>query len=108
MPARVQSQPIDRLSSADSVLALLAGVGSGKLPPDERMALATVQIEAAEEWLAAFMEHEAVNAARALARDVGDAELRMAPPAIRLAVTAEPARRAGRFALASSSQSQFQ
>ena len=72
-------QPIDRLSCAESVLALLAGVDGCKAVPAERMALATVQIETAEQWFSAFMEVEAILAANAFLR-MFDSSARMTAP----------------------------
>lgn len=66
MPQRAHTQPIDRLSAAESVLSLLGGLSLANAPTQERMALATVQIEATEEWFSAYMELEANSAANAL------------------------------------------
>lgn len=62
MQPRAHIQPIDRLSAADSVISLLSGLKAETISPDERMAVATVQLEAAEEWLAAYMGIEAISA----------------------------------------------
>ncbi len=61
-------QRIDPLTSADSVIALLGALSTDRFPPDERIAVANVQVEAAEEWLAAYLEAEAMTAAYALVR----------------------------------------
>ncbi len=45
---------IDALSSAGSVLELLSRVDMQKFPPEERMALSTVQVEALDDWLSAY------------------------------------------------------
>ena len=50
---RLQTHQIDPLSSADSVLTLLGRLDPQRLPSGERMAVATKQIEAVEEWLSA-------------------------------------------------------
>ena len=62
------SQRIDPLTAADSVIALLGDLNTDKFSPDERIAVANVQVEAAEEWLAAYLEAEAMTAAYALVR----------------------------------------
>ena len=45
--------PIDPKSGADTVLSLLSQVNSATFPHEERMAVATVQVEALDAWLAA-------------------------------------------------------
>ena len=55
--------PIDRMSAAESVLALIGRLDVEKFPPEERMAVAIVEIEAIDEWLAACL---AVDAPRGL------------------------------------------
>jgi hypothetical protein len=50
-----QAHQISRLSSADSVLTLLSRVDIEKFPPEERMAVSTVQVEALDEWLSASL-----------------------------------------------------
>ncbi len=62
------SQRIDPLTAADSVIALLGDLNTDKFSPDERIAVANVQVEAAEEWLAAYLEAEAMTAAFSLIR----------------------------------------
>ena len=47
----VHAHLIDPLSSADSVLAILSRVNIERFPPEERMAVSTVQVEALDEWL---------------------------------------------------------
>jgi hypothetical protein len=49
-------QPIDRMTAADSVLALLGRLDVQKFPTDERMAVALVEIEAIDEWFAAYLD----------------------------------------------------
>jgi hypothetical protein len=41
----LEMHQIDRLDSADSILTLLSLVDIEKLPPEERIALSTVQVE---------------------------------------------------------------
>lgn len=48
------TQPIDPVSCAESVIALLEHLNFVQLPPEERMALVSVQIEAIEDLLATF------------------------------------------------------
>ena len=62
MREHVPTQPIDRLSAADSVLSLLAALRGEKISPAERMAVANLQIETTEEWLSAYMQIEAASA----------------------------------------------
>lgn len=62
------NQRIDPLTSADSVIALLGALNTAKFSPDERIAVASVQLEAADEWLGAYLEAEAMTAAFALVR----------------------------------------
>jgi hypothetical protein len=53
--------PIDRMSHADSVMALLGRVNVNNFPGEERIAIATVQVEALDEWLAADLENSAAR-----------------------------------------------
>ena len=53
---------IGPLASADSLLALMSLVDLERLPPEERMAVSTVQIEALEQWLAAYLDPDTVKA----------------------------------------------
>jgi hypothetical protein len=64
----VHKQPIDRLSAADSVLALLSHLRPENIPRGERLAVANTQIEATEQWLSAYMEFEAAQPALAFAK----------------------------------------
>ena len=48
--------PIDRMTAAESVATLLSHLNVEKFPPEERMAVATVQIAAIDDWLAAYLE----------------------------------------------------
>ncbi len=64
MPNRVHKQPIDRLSAAESLLSLLAHLRSENVPRAERLAVANTEIEAAEQWLSAYMEFEAAQTQR--------------------------------------------
>ena len=57
---------IDRLSRADSVITLLGRLNVERFPPEERMAVARLQVEAIDEWLAAYLEGVAENAEGAL------------------------------------------
>ncbi len=50
------TQPIDRMTAADSVLSLLGQLDVRKLPSEERMAVAIVEIKALDEWLAAYLD----------------------------------------------------
>ena len=50
------TQPIDRMTAADSVLSLLGRLDVQKFPNEERMAVALVEIEAIDEWLAAYLD----------------------------------------------------
>ena len=50
------TQPIDRMTAADSVLSLLGQLDLRKLPSEERMAVAIVEIKALDEWLAAYLD----------------------------------------------------
>ena len=56
MGTGAHKNPIDRLSHADSVLALLSRVNVQNFSGDERIAVATVQVEALDDWLAADLE----------------------------------------------------
>jgi hypothetical protein len=49
-------KPIDRMAAAESVATLLSRLNVDKFPIEERMAVATVQIAAIDEWLAAYLE----------------------------------------------------
>ncbi len=68
MARRNLTQPIDRLSAADSVLSLLGALKPERIPRDERIALANVQIEFGEEWFSASMELAATGAAERATR----------------------------------------
>ena len=48
--------PIDRLTAAESIATLLARLNVEKFPDEERLAVATAQIAAIDEWLAAYVE----------------------------------------------------
>ena len=48
--------PIDRMTAAESVATLLSRLNVEKFPTEERMAVATVQIAAIDDWLAAYLE----------------------------------------------------
>ena len=48
--------PIDRMTAAESVATLLGRLNVEKFPTEERMAVATVQIAAIDDWLAAYLE----------------------------------------------------
>ena len=60
-------KPIDRLSSADSVITLLGRLNVEPFPPEERMAVAQLQVEAIEEWLAAYLDGGAAQGPSAAA-----------------------------------------
>ena len=62
MRESMHKNPIDRLSHADSVIALLGGLDIERFPTDERIAVASLQVEAIEEWLAAYLENTAEGA----------------------------------------------
>ena len=51
----VQAHQIDPVSSADSVLTILSRVDIQSFPPDERMAVSTMQVEALDEWLSEIL-----------------------------------------------------
>ncbi len=53
MAAMNPKMDIDRLSRADSVITLLGRLNVERFPPEERMAVARLQVEAIDEWLAA-------------------------------------------------------
>ncbi len=55
-----RKQPLDRMTAADSLITLLGHLDVEKFPSEERMAVAIVQIEAIDEWLAAYLEMRAV------------------------------------------------
>ena len=57
MGSAAHKNPIDRMSRADSVMALLSCLNVASFPGDERIAVATVQVEALDEWLAADLEN---------------------------------------------------
>ena len=46
---------IDPASSADSIMTLLGSLHIDKMPPEERMAVSTVQLEALDRWVAASL-----------------------------------------------------
>ena len=48
--------PIDRMTAAESVATLLSRLNVDKFPTEERIAVATVQIAAIDDWLAAYLE----------------------------------------------------
>jgi hypothetical protein len=50
------TQPIDRMTAADSVLSLLGRLDVQKFPNEERMAVALVEIEALDQWFAAYLD----------------------------------------------------
>jgi hypothetical protein len=50
------TQPIDRMTAADSVLSLLGRLDVQKFPNEERMAVALVEIETLDEWFAAYLD----------------------------------------------------
>ncbi len=54
----VQAHQISRLASADSILDLLGRVDMEKFPPDERIAISTVQVETLDKWLSARLLDE--------------------------------------------------
>ena len=47
---------IDPASSADSILTLLGSLHIETMPPEERMAVSTVQLEALDNWVAASLD----------------------------------------------------
>ncbi len=49
---RPTAQPIDPISSAESIITLLERLNAGKLPHEERQAVVLVQSQAIEEWMA--------------------------------------------------------
>jgi hypothetical protein len=49
-------QPIHCLAHAESVIALLGRLNTDGFPAEERMAVATSQVQAIDDWLAAYME----------------------------------------------------
>lgn len=49
-------QRIDPVTSAESILAVLGSLNIENMPPEERMAVSTVQVETLEEWLAAYLQ----------------------------------------------------
>ncbi len=55
--------PIDRITCAESMITLLGRLNVDRFPPEERMAVARVQVEAIDDWLAAYMESAARTAA---------------------------------------------
>lgn len=55
MPNTVRAQAIEAGLAAESVLALLGQLDVQQLPSEERIAVAAVEIEAAEEWLASSL-----------------------------------------------------
>lgn len=57
MATAAHKNPIDKMSHADSVMALLSGLNIVNFPGDERIAVAAVQVEALDEWLAADLEN---------------------------------------------------
>lgn len=61
MHATSPRNAIDRMTHADSVITLLARLDVEHFPPDERMSVATVQVEAIEEWLAAYLDSAALH-----------------------------------------------
>jgi hypothetical protein len=60
-------KPIDRLSSADSMITLLGRLNVEPFPPEERMAVARLQVEAIEDWLAAYLDGGAAHGPNAVA-----------------------------------------
>ena len=48
--------PIDRMAAAESVVSILGRLNVDKFPAEERMAVASVQIAAIDEWLDAYLE----------------------------------------------------
>ena len=57
MGSAAHKNPIDRISHADSVMSLLSRLNVAAFPGEERIAVATVQVEALDEWLAADLEN---------------------------------------------------
>jgi len=55
-----RKQPLDRMTAADSLITLLGHLDVEKFPSEEQMAVAIAQIEAIDEWLAAYLEMRAV------------------------------------------------
>jgi hypothetical protein len=47
---------IDPEAAADGILRLLNSVDILGLPPEERVAVATVQVEALDDWLSAYLK----------------------------------------------------
>jgi hypothetical protein len=56
MQSSQHRNPIDKMSHSGSVIDLLSLLNLEKLPSDERIAVASVQVEALEEWLAANLD----------------------------------------------------
>ena len=54
-------KPMDRLSCADSVITLLGRLNVERFPPEERMAVARLQVEAIDDWLAAYLDDVAAG-----------------------------------------------
>ncbi len=57
MAAMNRKSEIDRLTRADSVITLLGRLNVERFPPVERMAVARLQVEAIDDWLAAYLEN---------------------------------------------------
>ena len=63
MQSAVHKNQIDRLSQADSVITLLGRVNVENFRAEERIAVATAQVEAIDEWLAAYLDSSLAAAA---------------------------------------------
>jgi hypothetical protein len=51
--------PIDRMAAAESIVTILGRLNVDKFPAVERMAVASVQIAAIDEWLDAYLDNRA-------------------------------------------------
>ena len=48
--------PIDRMAAAESIVTILGRLNVDKFPAEERMAVASVQIAAIDDWLDSYLE----------------------------------------------------
>jgi len=55
--------PIDRMSAADSIATILGRLDVERFPLGEQLAVATMQVAAIEEWLAAYLEAKGAETA---------------------------------------------
>jgi hypothetical protein len=73
----MHKQSIDRLTAAQGVLELLGRLDVRKLPSEERMAVAVVEVKALDEWLAAAPRGLRVPLIRSFGRLVREARPQM-------------------------------